>query len=285
MKKKITQALLLGLVLLSACSKNEGDNSDASARDLKSYVLKFAAGNTATHYFAKNKETHEVAGNTKTKEYEYNGDGLLTKYVHHVGSKSKVMEFIYTNGAITSIKETDVYSAWPSKTYTRVIQRQGNTIRYEIPHNVFSSDKFVISYTLNNKGLVQAFEQRRKSSNRLEAKFNFSYDANENCIKVTTERYVAGTQVKATLNNAYDNKENPLHEHFKSNYNAHLFITDEASFFGNDLSALVRSFGKNNIKDATSVYFDYEYSGNYPKKATVKQKGTNTLSYTAEFKY
>lgn len=44
MKKKITQALLLGLVLLSACSKNEGDNSDASARKTKAtHILSYTA--------------------------------------------------------------------------------------------------------------------------------------------------------------------------------------------------------------------------------------------------
>ncbi|MBA6155756.1 hypothetical protein H3Z83_04360 [Tenacibaculum sp. S7007] len=287
--KKILLPLIFLTTLISSCSSNEGEIVK-SKETLSNYKISFVSGDEFTHYFdgdkgirTKNKDNFDIT------TFEYNNDKLNNHSTFRSNNSiNESYTFVYdTDGNITSTKEIGVYSSLnQSDVYTREFTYNNNSIISKVPHELFTDKKYIIEIKLNDTGLIEEFSKKDSESNELSAQFNFSYDENENCTTVIKKVNFGGTIYESTVNNTYDNKINPLYKHYRSNYIPYLIIYGKSSLFGNDITSLVRTFGKNNITATNDVYFEYEYNNNdYPTSNSVKQKGTNTLSYTTEFNY
>ena len=284
-------ALFFSALLFISCSKNEnetdgGNPDDGKERILSNYEITHASGDKTIYSFDNHKGIKATENSTTIVNFSYNTDNKISKYTTYQrdGSINDSFEFLYdTNGNLTAVNEKGIYSSFD--TYERKLTKNSNLISSEIPHELFSSQKYKIDFKLNSKNLIEELTQTNITTGKFSGSYKFFYDDNENCTKIVIKRLSLGNIIEFERNYTYDNSKNPLYEHHQKSYLAYLLIHGTDNILRN-LIEPISTFGKNNIKENNNVYFEYEYnSSNYPTKAVVKYKADNTLSYTTKFNY
>ncbi|MFY0629796.1 MAG: hypothetical protein JXR05_05405 [Flavobacteriaceae bacterium] len=294
--KKSNIIYLIFLLTLAACSNAElsfsGADDQLTAGEeltLLNYEVTFNSGEIEFHSLQNNLETEVLLNSIRKSELIYNQDQLtsITEYNQDQTIKDSRTYNYDTSGNVISMDEVNVYSALSNNSnYNRVINYNGNVISYEIPQAFFLGEVFQIELTFNADGLIEELKQSNSFTNNTEAIYNFVYDENENCTRVNITRLLGGTTIEQAYNYIYDNRVNPFYTHKKTNYVPLLLLYGQALIIGNDLSVLIRNFGKNNVIRTDSQFIQYTYnSNNYPVEATVRQVGINTVLSTAVFNY
>lgn len=291
---------LVFLTTLLSCSSSE-ENVTKSKEILSNYkVSETHLGDEFTHYFDGDK------GINQKKQY---GENLIT--FKYNGNKLKEYHTNYSDGDIIQSDYFNYDSENNITSTTQIVGITSNFIDKKFTYNNNSiiseyydesyDKEYIMEINLNNNGLIDEFSQKDLQSNELIVQFNFSYDENENCIMVLEKTNHKGTIRESTITNTYDDKINPLYEHYKSNYLAFLMIFGKRfTYNGNHIGSIVRNFGRNNVVTTDGIYyvgefvhsekgtlnFEYEYNNNdYPTHASIRQEENDELSFTVEYNY
>jgi len=292
--KKYTLYLLFVLAILSCDDaaisfSNEIDPFAGEELTLLSYQVTQSSGDVEFHSLQDNLEREVLLNDVRKNEFIYD-QSRLTSIIQYNTDQTIDESRTYnydTNGNVLSIDEIGVYTALSGNDmYNREVSLNANILRYQIPQSFFLGEVFRIELTLNSDGLIEQLNQSNSQTGSTEAIYDFIYDSNDNCTRVDITRVSGGNVIQNSYNYIYDNARNPLYTHIRANYIPFVLKYGQAKLSGDDISTVIKNFGKNNILRTDTEYYQYTYNNNnYAATVTMRQTGTNEILSSTVFNY
>lgn len=279
-------------VVLNNNSENPTDNPENPGGEMifTSYHRLFPSGNTADYNFQEIICTDHFSNGELKGKYEYDTVGNMIKYTYY--NSPTEIEDTYTfhyndENVLVSVDEFHSNGPMEDTEYSRILERNGNTISIPFPDDNDSSLIHTSEYTFNDQGLLINSKQINYDGTT-EVTIDYEYDANKNCIALF------GTigMLNQTIENVYDSKVNPLQSYFEAHYLNNIIIYGRSNGFGYSLAQVITTFGSNNRLsssypgyETSNTYLEYTYQNNYPVEVIAKSEFNDAILSTTEFLY